>query len=1474
MDARQGLRTVDELASQGDALWERYAALKQHSPNSPECVALAAEVLAWLRGDVQQHGVYVPSGSQERRALRAMLDDAVSRLVRDGHPGIVDLDDLAPFSDEAGVVLDIDPPPYPGLAAYRGDRREYFFGRDKLSEDYARALEASGIFAIIGDSGSGKSSVAMAGVRPKFEAAHAGWLCPETFTPGAAPLRALADAITGCVGRADESLEGKLRDNPENAAALISAYCGGRSLLLVVDQLEELITLCRDGTREIFGKVICALATPDAPEHLWRCCVLLTLRTDYLSRLGQHASALHARIMSAEMKCNDNLPVLGVDGILQAIQKPAEKCRLRYLPSDIARELANQTAGMMSGLPLLQFALLRLWNNRKLDADGRPLDFINRAMVKQFLSDENDVLDVQGVLGRAAEEIFSKLEPRQQEICERLILELVLLDEDFEAPLRRRRNEADLVRVVRTLYEKDADAPLADALVVRERFEEAGLLTVIHSGEGADDGKAGGQLEVVHEALLRHWPRIRKEISAADTKTRLHVVREIAREAEEWAKNGEHKDYLKQGGEKLKRVLEYKGDAWLEDEGCNRYVEACEAAEAERVKIGKLADKAAKESQRRKSWRRLAIAGAVVAAATGLRSHSVKESSNANLGVVALLGERLPPREGLEVAYALASHSSKSILGGTPDYQYALGHALERMDRSQILPGDRDAELSFFANGQVLRQTLYSEGKASFRFFEVSRDGTVGKDFVPLKFDNPDQIDALELGPAVSEADPQRLLVVIQKSDGGRKVLAYWLDFTKKKAEDVFAGSLDWVSETWQVSPINIHPDGKRAVWAVAVAGEDGKGYGKLVQLDVSNGAGVLTLSKSGVLASAVAFFAGKASDKSAGHYIVGQWDGTVSCKAYEFDNQRFESGKAKAELIKADTPPVVRIGTLGGRSDFVVARQDKILAFSACDGRSLEADKPLASTELPGRSEIFRVAARDGGLRATLMDAKRQLRCFEDPAKKKEAGSCNMFPFVGADAAIAPDGKTLVVVEEGSTIRRYPARADPSPISMMARGATVIGWSPDPLKDSVDQWDRTENGFLEPQGRKAIAGAALSSDGTWLAWIDGKRVVRSKGVAGGGGGNPEEAFDHKDNFAPRLIAVSKDGLLAFSQGPAPDTGRPQLHIGKGGEGKGRAPDSWRRIDMELSHGQPTCLNFSSDGKSLVVGTEFGHVRIVDIAESGSSFSKIHPPMRKASDRITACDIAADGAVALGYESGSVWFIAPNGTRSDLTERVVYALPAPVRDVRLYDDEYQNKNRRRRIAALGGWQASNCVRTGFSGQSIRVWEFERAVPAKLPVSAACFPNQIIGGLGEWKADPGTETKVEPKAETLVLATPEGAIKHQCPACRPKADPDGKDTLTRLRQRAEEKGLDADQVRPDSADFKARYGINLDSGLISWIKSWSGGGRWWWSVSYSNLVRRAPVPGVPPERRRRLEQAMCEGRDGIALKQVCLRNTGV
>ena len=121
------------------------------------------ELERWLKECVAA-GRFLPPGSPDRRALAALLEEWNSRLARHDHRR-EGLDRLAGFDPSAGVVLDV-PCPYPGLDAYRADDRKTFFGRDALARDYAKRLVDGRIFLIVGASGSGESSLALAGIQP------------------------------------------------------------------------------------------------------------------------------------------------------------------------------------------------------------------------------------------------------------------------------------------------------------------------------------------------------------------------------------------------------------------------------------------------------------------------------------------------------------------------------------------------------------------------------------------------------------------------------------------------------------------------------------------------------------------------------------------------------------------------------------------------------------------------------------------------------------------------------------------------------------------------------------------------------------------------------------------------------------------------------------------------------------------------------------------------------------------------------------------------------------------------------------------------------------------------------------------------------------------------------------------------------------------------------------------------------------
>ena len=134
----------------------------------------------------------------------------------------------------------------------------------------------------------------------------------------------------------------------------------------------------------------------------------MTLRSDHLARFDNSNSTkpLYARLVSEGN--SDLITTSTFDEIRRAIAKPAKAVGLRFVPPTIVDSLASQTAGLANGLPLLQFALRRLWDTRPKDPDsGQPLDLITQPMV--------DALpDVQRALGAVAEEIFQQLTDRQQ----------------------------------------------------------------------------------------------------------------------------------------------------------------------------------------------------------------------------------------------------------------------------------------------------------------------------------------------------------------------------------------------------------------------------------------------------------------------------------------------------------------------------------------------------------------------------------------------------------------------------------------------------------------------------------------------------------------------------------------------------------------------------------------------------------------------------------------------------------------------------------------------------------------------------------------------------------------------------------------------------------------------------------------------------------------------------------------------------
>ena len=247
--------------------------------------------------------------------------------------------------------------PFRGLAPFDAAHAEYFFGRERLVAELVARLVGSTLLAVVGPSGSGKSSAVRAGLLP----AIAGGVVPGTehwrravMRPGERPLAELSRTLARAVPEA-----GREDPAPWIGDALDRLRAGER-LVLFVDQFEEAFVACRDeAEREAFlDALVEGAADPDE-----RLVVVLAIRADFYGRCAEHAE------LSTLVGANQVLVgPMRRDELRRAIELPARKAGLR-VESRLVSALVGDVVDEPGGLPLFSAALLELWQRR----DGRTL---------------------------------------------------------------------------------------------------------------------------------------------------------------------------------------------------------------------------------------------------------------------------------------------------------------------------------------------------------------------------------------------------------------------------------------------------------------------------------------------------------------------------------------------------------------------------------------------------------------------------------------------------------------------------------------------------------------------------------------------------------------------------------------------------------------------------------------------------------------------------------------------------------------------------------------------------------------------------------------------------------------------------------------------------------------------------------------------------------------------------------------------
>jgi WD40 repeat protein/transcriptional regulator with XRE-family HTH domain len=462
--------------------------------------------------------------------------------------------------------------PYRGLASFQVEDAEWFFGREALTAALvARVRERrEGVLAVTGPSGSGKSSLLRAGLIP----ALAETATPLLVTPGADPIGELAARLADLAGHAVDAVA-EIRREPARAAELAT-----ERLVVVVDQFEEVFTDgCSESERTAYLRALQAIAArPPAA-------IVIGLRADFYARALRHRE-LADILQTAQIVVGP----MSETELRRAILSPASKAGVSLedgladlLISDLRASARDQEAGDAGALPLLSHALLATWQRRH-----------RRTLT---IADYRDSGGIGGAVARTAESAYAGLSHPQQRIARQIFLRLVHIADDTEDT--RRRITAD-------------ELPPGDHVIeVLDHLIDQRLVTVTDE-----------EFDLVHEALLVAWPRLRAWLDADRVGLRAH--RRLTVAAEVWRDSGHDPNTLLRT-ERLADAAE-----WAEDP---RHAADLNALERDFLAAGRDHERAEQRSARRRSRRRqqlLAVLAVLSLAATALAAIAFRQRTLAD----------------------------------------------------------------------------------------------------------------------------------------------------------------------------------------------------------------------------------------------------------------------------------------------------------------------------------------------------------------------------------------------------------------------------------------------------------------------------------------------------------------------------------------------------------------------------------------------------------------------------------------------------------------------------------------------------------------------------------------------------------------------------------------------------------------------------------------------------------------------------